>query len=186
MEKKLDLRVQKTRTALTSALYSLLCEKSFNEISVTELCDRALVRKATFYKHFGDKNELLAYMIRELQRSAYEQNSIGYDEMEPKSFYRGIFRYFMDFLEGNEKLVTNILKSNASSGVLDILSEQMQLDISEHMKTEADTLIAQSSDMFATIYAGAIVSCGKWWILQKNRQSKEEIVKTFNDFIMRL
>ena len=56
MEKKLDLRVQKTRAALTSSLYSLLCEKGLNEITVTELCDRAMVRKATFYKHFADKS----------------------------------------------------------------------------------------------------------------------------------
>lgn len=92
----------------------------------------------------------------------------------------------MDFLENNERLVTNILKSNASSGVLDILSEQMQMDIREHMKTEADPLIAQSSAMFATIYAGAIVTCGKWWILQKNRPDQEHVVKAFNEFIMRM
>ena len=104
MEKKLDLRVQKTRAALTSSLYSLLCEKGLNEITVTELCDRAMVRKATFYKHFADKSELLAYMIQDLQRVAYEQNTLGYDESVPMSFYTGVFRYFMDFLEGNERL----------------------------------------------------------------------------------
>lgn len=38
--KKLDLRVQKTRSALTSALYDLLCQKSFDDITVTELCER--------------------------------------------------------------------------------------------------------------------------------------------------
>ena len=77
MEKPLDLRVLKTRKALTAALYSLLCEKSMDNITVTELCERAVVRKATFYKHFGDKNELLTYMIQELQRLALEENTIG-------------------------------------------------------------------------------------------------------------
>ncbi len=92
----------------------------------------------------------------------------------------------MDFLENNQRLVTNILKSNASSGVLDILSEQMQLDINQHMKTEADEAIAQYSAMLAATYAGAIVSCGKWWILQKNRPGKEEVVKKFSEIIMKL
>ena len=186
MEKKLDLRVQKTRAALTSSLYSLLCEKGLNEITVTELCDRAMVRKATFYKHFADKSELLAYMIQDLQRVAYEQNTLGYDESVPMSFYTGVFRYFMDFLEGNERLVTSILKSSASSGVLDIVSEQIRRDISRHMKTESDATIAQSSAMLAAMYTGAIVSCGRWWIMQKNRPDKEQVVKTFDELVAKL
>ena len=41
MEEKIDLRIQKTHRALPGALRELLSEKSFDEISVSELCDRA-------------------------------------------------------------------------------------------------------------------------------------------------
>ena len=92
MEKKLDLRVQKTRSALTNALYDLMCQKSLDEITVTELCEKAMVRKATFYKHFGDKTELLVYMIQEMQRLSEETNIIGYDPAVPSSYYTGVFR----------------------------------------------------------------------------------------------
>lgn len=186
MEKKLDLRVQKTRLALTTALYDLLCEKSLNDITVTELCERAVVRKATFYKHFGDKNELLTYMIQQLQDIAMEENTLGYDENVPQSYYIGVFRYFMDFLESNEKFVISVLQGNASSGVQDILSEQIQLDIKSHLKKESYPAISDSNAMLAAIYAGAIVSCGKWWILSENRPEKESVVKTFSEFIMKL
>lgn len=186
MEKKSDLRVQKTRHALTTALYELLCEKSLNDITVTELCERAVIRKATFYKHFGDKNELLTYMIQQLQDIALEENTLGYDENIPQSYYIGVFRYFMDFLESNEKFVVSVLKSSASSGVQDILSEQIQLDIKSHLKKENYPVVSDSNAMLAAIYAGAIVSCGKWWILQKDRPAKETVVKTFSEFIMKL
>lgn len=186
MEKKTDLRVYKTRRALTAALYDLLCEKSLDDITVTELCDRALVRKATFYKHFGDKNELLAYMIQELQRMAAEENSIGYDPAVPQSYFIGAFRYFMDFLESNERFVTSVLQSKASSGVLDILSEQIQLDIRRHLKAEPDSAVAESSAMLAALYAGAIVSCGRWWITQKTRPDKERVVEKFAEFVMKI
>ena len=92
----------------------------------------------------------------------------------------------MDFLEGNERLVTSILKSSASSGVLDIVSEQIRRDISRHMKTESDATIAQSSAMLAAMYTGAIVSCGRWWIMQKNRPDKEQVVKTFDELVAKL
>lgn len=105
MEKKLDLRVQKTRSALTNALYDLMCQKNLDEITVTELCEKAVVRKATFYKHFGDKTEVLVYMIQELQRLSEENNIIGYDPGNPSSYYTGVFRYLMDFIDNNEHFI---------------------------------------------------------------------------------
>lgn len=186
MEKKTDLRIQKTRRALTAALYDLLCEKSLTDITVTELCERAEIRKATFYKHFGDKNELLAYMIQELQDISIAENAIGYDEAVPQSYYIGVFRYFMDFLDSNERFVLSILRSNASSGVQDILTEQIQLYVKSQLKKENYPAASNSNEMLAAIYAGAIMSCGKWWILQKNRPDKESVVQTFSEFVMKL
>ena len=49
---KEDLRVKKTKRVLTEAFFKLLNEKPFEEITVNELCDRADVRRATFYKHY--------------------------------------------------------------------------------------------------------------------------------------
>ncbi|MCI9175695.1 MAG: TetR family transcriptional regulator, partial [Lachnospiraceae bacterium] len=63
MEQKLDLRIQKTYLALSRALLKAMGEKPFEDIRVNELCDRAMVRKSTFYKHFGDKYELLAFVV---------------------------------------------------------------------------------------------------------------------------
>lgn len=65
MEQKLDLRIQKTYLALSGALLEAMGEKPFEDIRVNELCDRAMVRKSTFYKHFGDKYELLAFVVRQ-------------------------------------------------------------------------------------------------------------------------
>ena len=46
MEKKKDLRVQKTYRALMAAFEALLAEETFDDITVTELCARALIRRA--------------------------------------------------------------------------------------------------------------------------------------------
>jgi len=182
-EKKLDLRVQKTRSALTGALYDLLCEKSLDDITVTELCNRAVIRKATFYKHFGDKTELLTYMIQELQRISLEENTIGYDEKVPHSYYIGVFRYFMDFLDSNERFIRSVLKSNASAAAETIMSEQIEADIRQHLRKEKSSVFAQYSGMLASLYTGAVISCGKWWITQKKRQDKEQVIDEFSKIV---
>ena len=76
MEKKIDFRVQRTYTLLTSAMMDLLKEKSFDEITVGELCERAMIRRATFYKHFADKFELFAFAIRELEQAFERENKL--------------------------------------------------------------------------------------------------------------
>lgn len=54
-----DRRVEKTRKQLHEALISLLHEKSYTEIAMKEILDRANVGRSTFYVHFHDKNDLL-------------------------------------------------------------------------------------------------------------------------------
>ena len=48
MEEKTDLRILKTRKALSDAFLVLLCEKRFEDITVSELCDRAMYAAPPF------------------------------------------------------------------------------------------------------------------------------------------
>lgn len=186
MEKKVDLRIQKTRSALTNALYELMSQKSLDEITVTELCERAVIRKATFYKHFGDKTELLEYMIQELQRISIEENTIGYDPELPYSYYSGVFQYLLDFIESNDRFVLNVLKSNSSFFVRNVLEEQIRWKIDEQLKQEEREDIRISHAMLSALYAGAIVSCCIWWGMQKKRPSKKQMTEQFVKFISKM
>jgi AcrR family transcriptional regulator len=67
-----DRRVRKTRTALFSAMEELLSENSFDSISVTDVCRRADVNRATFYLHFDNTRELLLQMVEHLLRELTE------------------------------------------------------------------------------------------------------------------
>ena len=185
--KRLDLRVQKTRAALTGALYDLMCEKSLDQITVTELCDRAQVRKATFYKHFGDKSELLTYMIREMQDTALEENAVGVDPADPYSYYTGVFRYLLDFIESNERFVTNVLRSRSNAAVRSILEGQIRRDIDARLVAEEREDLREGHGMLSAVYAGAIVSAGIWWVEQgEGRPPKDEVCAQFEHYITRL
>ncbi len=62
---KLDPRVKRTRKLLQQAFKELSAEKTFNDITVQDITDRAEVNRATFYAHFEDKYALCAYVVRE-------------------------------------------------------------------------------------------------------------------------
>jgi AcrR family transcriptional regulator len=55
---KTDRRIRRTRDTLGDALVALMHEKSFDEITVQEVLDRAGVGRSTFYEHYRDKDDL--------------------------------------------------------------------------------------------------------------------------------
>lgn len=57
----MDLRIKKTYRALFDAFTELLEEHRFEDLTVAMLCDRAMIRRTTFYKHFRDKNDYFAF-----------------------------------------------------------------------------------------------------------------------------
>ena len=66
---KNDLRVIKTKNALFETLTNLMKEKTFEEIKVSDICNKALINRSTFYAHYSDKYELLADAIQNLKNS---------------------------------------------------------------------------------------------------------------------
>ena len=60
---KEDARIVRTKRDLANALEELLEEKSFDEISIKEITDKALISKNTFYNNFEDKNDLLTFLF---------------------------------------------------------------------------------------------------------------------------
>ena len=51
---------------ITAAMLSLLKEKPLSEISISELCDRAGVGRASFYRNFQEKEDVLCAHIKRL------------------------------------------------------------------------------------------------------------------------
>jgi len=64
--KNIDARVRYTRMIIEQCFLELLREKPVSKITVTELCDRALINRATFYKHYQDIPQLLEKLEEDL------------------------------------------------------------------------------------------------------------------------
>ena len=64
-EKQLDLRIRRTHKLLWNSLFELMTQtqpkQKYSAITINQICDRAMVHRTTFYKHFEDKDALLAF-----------------------------------------------------------------------------------------------------------------------------
>jgi AcrR family transcriptional regulator len=61
-----DLRVRRTRKLLQKALLDAASEKGFAQVTVRDITERAMVNRATFYRHYEDKYDLLRQYLEEL------------------------------------------------------------------------------------------------------------------------
>lgn len=84
-EPKQDLRVRRTRKMLMEALIELTIEKGFAALTIQDIADRAMVNRATFYRHFVDKHDLLEKYMNEVYKLTAAQELLPKDAGEDAS-----------------------------------------------------------------------------------------------------
>lgn len=84
----MDLRIKKTYRALFEAFTELLEEHRFEDVTVAMLCDRAMIRRTTFYKHFRDKNDYFAFYIDELMSACRKSGPMRMARRAPRTCAR--------------------------------------------------------------------------------------------------
>lgn len=177
MEKKTDLRILKTHKALYDTFLQMLNEKPFDEITVNELCERALVRRATFYKHFADKYDFFSFFIRKT-RDSFIQTLAPYEkDAIPYSYYIYLFQMCLQFLNSHERLVSHVIDSSVFSSLLDIFSEEIYKDILLSLREEekSGTVFLIPIEMIALFYSGGNIQMIRMWITSPSRPSEEEM-----------
>ena len=70
---KLTIGARRTLLQLQKELERMLAEKDFSDIQVTELCERTMIPKSTFYHYFEDKFDLLNYLFESYQKLIYPE-----------------------------------------------------------------------------------------------------------------
>jgi AcrR family transcriptional regulator len=110
-----DLRVRKTRAALSGALMELLNKKSFDEIKVVDICEIAQVHRTTFYKHFEDKYHLLNYVAETIINELAENIAPITDYDTPYGYNADLLKTVITYIHNNRDKFRLILKNNMHS-----------------------------------------------------------------------
>lgn len=165
----MDLRIKKTYRALFEAFTELLEEHRFEDVTVAMLCDRAMIRRTTFYKHFRDKNDYFAFYIDELmsglpQKRAGEGGAVSADDV--RVLRHEVFTDAMDLILAHEQLMDNILASSMSGMLTSMICDRIARSIRERVMSalDEDALAPVSLDTTAEFVAGGIIRLfTMWW-----------------------
>ena len=188
MQTREDTRITKTKTKLTAAFKALLSEKSFEEISINEICLAADVRRATFYNHFSDKYAFLKSFVGSLRldfdRRLPSRKKPGASSDYYVEYIRGIVNFFIE----NEKIAKNALESDVLPSLMEVIKEKNYEDTLDRLKQsvrEGMTLPA-SVEITASMMTGAVANTLLAWFKGGKEKPVEDLICEISAVIAKL
>ena len=168
MRKKVIETTEMLNKQMGDALIELLKEKPISKISIEELTKKADVGRATFFRHFDSKEDLLSYRLVEIYKE-YMGDSFdaSYSDIEHSIKF---FNYYRDTLELHLLLLNNNLDSVILEGFRKVL-------IPLEEQSDTDSIYTT----FFTAYGlfGVILK----WIKNGCKENSEEMGKLCRDLL---
>ena len=179
-----DLRQKRTRKFLVNALLELLEERPFSEISVVDICERAMVHRTTFYAHFDDKQALLRYTVLQLQADLEDQSLAGRCFSSPREYFIAVARDVLAFMRQHKKLYEAGV-SGCDGMELHILEDAVAQQLKQRLSQPGflPRLDGFHPEIAAHFYAGAVLALIRWWLEHGMPVSDEVLLGHLEQFI---
>ncbi|MGI8387627.1 TetR/AcrR family transcriptional regulator [Robertmurraya sp. P23] len=178
---KLDRRITKSQVAIKNALIELMSEKSFDNITIQDISDRADVNRGTIYLHYSDKFDLLDKIMEE-----HINNMSNYcDEAAEIDFIESTV-HCMEYFESNYLFFSTML---ASEGAPYFRSRFLQFNI-EEFKKDVDVTkgknAGQNEEVLVQFVANAYVGLVEWWLKNGMPYPPRAMAKHVGDLLERI
>jgi len=178
----MDRRQRKSRKAIFAAFSQLLEKKSFEQITVGEIIEKADVGRATFYAHFETKDFLLKELCEELFCHIFDameeknEHKHIFECDAPDSVFLHLFRHLqkndnniLDLLSGeNNELFLRYFKNNLTKLVKNQIS---QFEDGKKKKLPESFLVNHIASVF--------VETVRWWADGGRKETPEVITEYF-------
>ena len=162
-----------------SQLLSL--DLAFQELSVVDICERAMVHRTTFYAHFEDKYALLRYAIGELQQEfemTEEQEGRCTGE---RDYFLAVFRNALTFLRDHRKLYLSGITGGGAA--LQLLEDAVVEKMCGRVRTMGSRGASVQDELSARFCAGGILSMVRWWAVQDDPVDESCLAECLERFL---
>ncbi len=172
-----DARVRKTHSRLRDALVSLIHEKNYDTIVVSDILERADVGRSAFYAHFANKDALLASGIDHVLHAS--PGSHASTDLAPFSSVVWFSRPFFEYV-GQCRHTTHLKTSRRGRTVVHAhLRKLLAERIGDEIKTIAGSLKKGAPqippELLADHVVGTFILVLNWWVDTESRLSPREV-----------
>ena len=174
---KEDLRIRKT--FLMQALIRLMEKQSFEQISVIDICNEALVHRATFYKHYKDKYDLLTNTLETLKIYIFADAASDCSYADDKELFLTVADCALSFFEAHRSTIKNVLNHNKNETMMDMIFYTTEETLKRFIECRMEQTNATPSvplPVIVSFFSGGFSSLILWWINHEDVCTKNEIL----------
>ena len=164
-EKQADLRVRRTHKLLWEALMAELSERPFEEITVKEICERAMVHRTTFYKHYEDKYALLSQGMRQMYDvflAQVNEPPSAFSVDDPPPYFVRLFDHVAEHQHFYRLMLCGEGIGRFQKLVKEAIAEQAEAKMRVLIPAHQRPAIPPA--MYVQYLAGAVLSLLAWWL----------------------
>ncbi|MEJ9233364.1 TetR/AcrR family transcriptional regulator [Peribacillus butanolivorans] len=177
-EEQLDLRVRRTHKLLWESLFELMThsKQKYSSITINQICDRAMVHRTTFYKHFEDKDALLIFGLKQYQEEAL---TIPLLDRLTKPFQ--VMEQFL-----HHKEIGKILESQMDDEQFIHFIHYQTREMKKQENQELNRICKSHTipiELIIQFYSGVIATLSAWWLQNRKDVSAEEMDRYFHQMI---
>jgi AcrR family transcriptional regulator len=180
-----DLRVQRTRNLIVEALIELTIQKGFVAVTVQDIVKRAGINRATFYRHYQDKFDLLdqyAQAVYQLPYNAPDPGSPAGEDVTFEKTVPGLVR-MLEHVRRHAKFFRVMLGKNGDPAFAAKIRQYIQKRIRRSMP-EALLSDENSADSYLSYVSSGAVGVLAWWLEHEMPYSPEQMVAILSRFIV--
>lgn len=186
-----DPRVQRTHKLLQEAFIELAAERGFDAMTIGDIVKRANVNRATFYRHYQDKYDLLEQIFQEaVSQFARDLGPPGEvaKSMNPQNPPERWVKFFEHFAE-HERLYRSLLGRKGSSWFAANMRDYF-IRLLEEREQQRSQLPAFQGKTFQskmprkvamTLASNLFISTIAWWLESGKQYSPKQIASWFLD-----
>lgn len=188
MRTKTDQRIIKTQAKLRQAFADMMKVMPFEEITVFDLCDKAKIRRATFYKHFKDKYDFLSYIVSLLQDEIVEKLNSIKSHRAPIEYYTDYVNLILEYLDEHEDIIQHILSSEIFHTMLNIILDRTLTSFLHDLKNDIKNgySIPADIEITAAFLNGGISHVIVNWLESGKTTEKEAVIKQLKQLLNRI
>jgi AcrR family transcriptional regulator len=173
-----DLRVKRTHKLILDALIELTVQKGFSAVTVSDITKYAGINRATFYRHYEDKFDLLnkyAQNVYELLDTPLEEKPQQSSETTVHQMHSRLVKIF-EHVRDNAKFYRVMLGKNGDPVFAEKIRKYIQKRILRSLPVDLQK-DEMSIDLYVSYSSSASLGAVLWWLEHDMPYTSEEMTK---------
>lgn len=181
---KQDLRFQKAEQKIGDAFITLIEEKGFNKLTVSDITNRAKINRSTFYAHYVDKYNLLNKLELKILNNVYsimENIDFNFNKNAIDQLFEG-FREIANYLYAERKVI-NVLYNHGDGKFMGSLKQSIKEElhkVREKSKIEFNDYLP--SDYADELIVDSALNIILFWIQKEKPETPEQFAKILTSY----